>query len=123
MKEDTIVELERAKLDFSFDTEETNKKEISQKVEEISQQAGFNTRISSKPENGDDVISVPQKVDRRTRTRTGRTYAFNTKIKPETYEKIAFFSDKMSDEEGRYVSLAEIIERSVDALEQNLEKS
>jgi len=122
MKENTIVESERAKLDFSFDTEENNKEEVSQKIEEISQQAGFNARISTKPVDSNDVISEPQKMDRRTRTRTGRTYAFNTKIKPEIYEKITSLSDQMSDEEGRYVSLAEIIERSIGALEESLEK-
>lgn len=108
---------ERAKLDFSFDENHLQEKEeISRKVEQISEQAGFSSRTKPKPHTPPENRE-PIKLDRRTRTKTGRTYPFNTKIKPETYEKIVSLSDKMTEEQGRYVSLAEIIEKAVEALE------
>ena len=42
---------------------------------------------------------------------------FNTKIRPETYEKIRSLSDKATEREGRPVSFAEIIERGIEKLE------
>jgi hypothetical protein len=111
---------ERAKLDFSFDDTPTQAKkdEISRKVEEISEQAGFKSRVSPKSVPEPEVsTNETARVDRRARTRTGRTYPFNTKIKPETYDVITAISDKMTQEEGRYVSLAEVIEKAIELLE------
>ena len=51
------------------------------------------------------------------RIKTGRTLSFNTKIRPETYEKIRSLSDKATEREGRPVSFAEIIERGIERLE------
>ena len=64
-----------------------------------------------------------EKIDWRATTRTGRTYAFNTKIKLETYQKIGYLSDKLYEEQGRYVSLAEIIETAIDQLEITLKNN
>ena len=113
----TETTTERAKLDFSFDDELNNdeKTAISLKVEEISEQAGFKARVTPKITT-DAVAADTPKLDRRARTRTGRTYPFNTKIKPETYDAIAALSDHMSQQEGRYVSLAEVIEKGIELL-------
>ena len=111
---------ERAKLYFSFDDtpKQAEKAEISRKVEEISQQAGFNSMVAPKlAREPVKAPAEPARLDRRARTRTGRTYPFNTKIKPETYDAITELSDRMSKEEGRYVSLAEVIEKAVELLD------
>ena len=100
---------ERAKLNLNFDDEPVSptRAEIDEKVREISEQSGF---VSTAPA----VKSQPSAPKpRRTRAKTGRTYPFNTKIKPETYDMICHLADTASEEEGRPVSLAEIIERSI----------
>ena len=56
---------------------------------------------------------------RRARARTGRTHAFNTRIKPETYQDICTLADEATQQEDRPVSLAEIIERGIEALKAN----
>nr|MBI1231075.1 hypothetical protein [Cytophagales bacterium] len=105
----SVEQDERAKLSLNFDEDDViveNRKEIDQKVREISERAGF---VSKSPISRSSVVSRA----RRTRAKTGRTYPFNTKIKPETYDMICYLSDTASEEEGRPVSLAEIIERAV----------
>ena len=115
---------DRAKLNFSFDEEENSKKEeVKKKIEEISVKAGFNSKSPIKINREETNGVSSEKIDRRARTRTGRTYAFNTKIKPETYQKIGYLSDKLSEEQGRYVSLAEIIERAIDQLEKTMKSN
>lgn len=106
---------DRAKLDLNFgeDDEVATKAEVSKKVEKISSEVGFNSRVS------DVTEEKPQRADRRLRSRTGRTHALTTKIKPETYDKISQMSDRLTEEEGRYVPLAEIIERAVDEFQSN----
>ena len=110
---------ERAKLSLNFDDEELaedSREEIDRKIHEISEKAGF---ISKAP-----IVNNKTKANttahvlrpRRTRAKTGRTYPFNTKIKPETYDLICEIADTSTEEEGRPVSLAEVIERAMDAL-------
>lgn len=121
MSEIQTMENGRAKLslDFDDDLETETKEEVDRKIREISEESGF-ISTSPKPKK----VSQPKKkinkkikVDRRRRTKTGRTYPFNTKIKPETYDSICRLADNATEEEGRPVSLAEIIERSITALE------
>jgi|688.fasta_scaffold961754_2 hypothetical protein len=105
---------ERAKLDFSFQDEESVKEKIKEKIEKISLEAGFIARANNGVlDKKDKFENDSVKLDRRIRTKTGRTYPFNTKIKPEVYSQIVNLSDALSEREGRYVSLAEVIERAI----------
>lgn len=106
-------EIGRRKLDLNFDEDGSNqnKEEVRRKIEEISEQAGFKSRSAAKKEE-------PARLDRRSRTRTGRTYPFNTKIKPETYDRIVQLSDQMSQDEDRYVSLAEVLEQAIEKFDE-----
>ena len=103
----SVEQNERAKLNLNFDDDSSTptRAEIDQKVKEISAEAGF---VSKSP-----VLNQHTSRPRRTRAKTGRTYPFNTKIKPETYDMICHLADTASEEEGRPVSLAEIIERAI----------
>lgn len=105
----SVEQDERAKLSLDFDDDVIveDRAEIDKKVREISEQAGF---VSKSPVAKPTAALRP----RRTRAKTGRTYPFNTKIKPETYDMICYLADTASEEEGRPVSLAEIIERAID---------
>jgi hypothetical protein len=114
----------RARLDFDLGDDEPviSPETTHQKIQEISEKAGFNARAprrsSVKPEVAD--IDKPEVLPERRRGRrikTGRTLSFNTKIRPETYEKIRSLSDKATEKEGRPVSFAEIIERGIEKLE------
>mgnify|MGYP003670344592 CR=1 FL=1 len=131
----TIEEDTRAKLSLDFDDtddfQEQSREEIDRKVREISEKSGF---LSKAPVQPPKIIPMPEQPlyhsdtqahsettersmrPRRTRGRTGRTYPFNTKIRPETYDMICNMADNATDQEGRPVSLAEIIERAMDAL-------
>ena len=116
------ITTERAKLNFSFKDASSQevKDEISRKVEAISREVGFNARVTPTPTASDTTDTQQHalpRTDRRARTKTGRTYPFNTKIKPETYDTIAALSDRMTEREGRYVSLAEVIEKAVALLD------
>lgn len=51
------------------------------------------------------------------RRRTGRTAQINTNIKPEAYTRLRELADELTEREGRLVSMAEIIERSLQAFE------
>ena len=53
----------------------------------------------------------------RRRPRTGRTTPISTVIKPEAYDLLRDFADLATEREGRIVSMAEIIERGLTALE------
>ena len=91
-----------------------------QKIQEISEKAGFNARAPRRSSVKPEVANKPEVFPERRRgrrTKTGRTLSFNTKIKPETYEKIRSLSDKATEREGRPVSFAEIIERGIEKLE------
>ena len=110
----TQLQDDRAKLSLDFDDEEITeppREEIDRKVKEISEKTGF---VSQSPSSR-KTQAVPRRT-RRARAKTGRTYPFNTKIKPETYDMICDLADRATEEEDRPVSLAEIIERSVAAL-------
>lgn len=122
---DTVQE-DRARLNFDFEEEEEDtaqaKEQFAKKIEEISNKSGFTARSSSRnfvKEQDHEVADDPNLVKRprRRRAKTGRTYPFNTKIKPETYDKICDLADTATVKEGRPVSLAEIIERAIEALE------
>jgi hypothetical protein len=115
----------RARLDFDLGDDEPviSQETTHQKIQEISEKAGFNARAprrsSVKPEVG-NIHMPPEALPERRRgrrTKTGRTLSFNTKIRPETYEKIRSLSDKATEREGRPVSFAEIIERGIEKLE------
>lgn len=115
----------RARLSFDFDEEDDTqgKAFIDRKVEEISHQAGFTARRAPAPsvsvrEDEPSQLARP----RRRRAKTGRTFPFNTKIKPEIYDQICALADQATTEEGRPVSLAEIIERAVEALDASSSK-
>jgi hypothetical protein len=111
----------RARLDFELgDDEPSISPEITdEKIREISEKAGFNAggprRSSVKSEIAKPEVLPERRRGRR--TKTGRTLSFNTKIRPETYEKIRSLSDKATEREGRPVSFAEIIERGIEKLE------
>lgn len=124
MSEDTTTE--RAKLNFAFEDTSSQevKDEINRKVEAISREVGFNARVAPSATVSDKTETQQHAIprtDRRARTKTGRTYPFNTKIKPETYDTIAALSDRMTEQEGRYVSLAEVIEKAVALLDNRSE--
>lgn len=112
-------ENERAKLSLDFDSleegAEMSRPEIDQRVKQISEESGFNSRAPI-AESAKSEITLPDQPKRRTRFKTGRTYPFNTKIKPETYDLICRLSDEATEREQRPVSMAEIIERSLEAL-------
>jgi hypothetical protein len=117
----------RARLDFDLGDDEpvispeTTHQKI-QKIQEISEKAGFNARAPRHSSVKSEVANIhkPEVLPERRRgrrTKTGRTLSFNTKIRPETYEKIRSLSDKATEREGRPVSFAEIIERGIAKLE------
>jgi len=117
----TASDNDRAKLNLNFDGAEEGapmtRPEIEQRVQQISEEAGFHRRSPSATFPKSE-LTLPDQPKRRTRMKTGRTYPFNTKIKPETYELICRLSDEATEREQRPVSMAEIIERSLDALKE-----
>lgn len=60
-------------------------------------------------------------VQKHRRPRTGRDYPFNTKIKPQCYELLSRLSYELTEEEGRVVSMAEVLERALDEFAQTRE--
>ncbi|MDD3020656.1 MAG: hypothetical protein PHX61_06710 [Alphaproteobacteria bacterium] len=137
MVQDAPSQESRARLSFDLDDEEFSappvveqpKDVIEKKVEEISKKSGFTATVSPKkmvpapvtippPASVQEISGETRKVRRR--AKTGRTYPFNTKLKEETYNLICDLADQATEKEGRPVSLAEIIERSVDLLEKKI---
>jgi hypothetical protein len=116
----TVIQNERAKLSLDFDDAEEgaqmSRPEIDQRVQQISEESGFHSRAPLTAPIKSEVSSTDT-PKRRTRFKTGRTYPFNTKIKPETYELICQLSDEATEREQRPVSMAEIIERALGALQ------
>lgn len=112
--------VERQKLTFDIEDEAPlGPIAEARKIEEISEKAGFSARAAA-PARGSappkkSVTAAPKK--RRVRATTGRTYAFNTKIREETYDTICRLADEATKKEGRPVSLAEIVERGTALLE------
>jgi hypothetical protein len=109
----------RQKLSFDIEDDYVDQKkprpeDLERKAKKIGEQAGFTAGSPTKglvQENS--VVPV-----RRARARTGRTHAFNTRIKPETYQDICDLADQATQQEDRPVSLAEIIERGIEALKE-----
>ena len=125
---DTLIE-DRAKLSLDFDESqeelEPTREEITRKVEEISEKSGFLSRApssSAKEPSTEPQPGAGTSRPRRTRALTGRTHNFSTKIKPEAYERICELSAIATEEEDRPVSMAEIVERGIEALERDRRK-
>ncbi|MGB4057583.1 MAG: hypothetical protein WBK77_05825 [Alphaproteobacteria bacterium] len=120
------IQQERAKLNFDLGDDEdaklSQKEIITKKVHEISEKSGFKAMsaplvpLEKSPPLARKSSQSTVRGDRRRRAKSGRTYPFNTKIKVETYDDICSLADAATVQENRPVSLAEIIERSVDAL-------
>ena len=117
----------RAKLNLDFGDDDTpvvisQKSEVQKKVQEISERTGFLAKATpakkAEPEKGSSGQLPSNDAARpsRKRAKTGRTHPFNTKIKPETYDELCRLADDATQEEGRPVSLAETLERAIDAL-------
>lgn len=128
MSENLEATEERARLSFDLDDELENEETIHERVQKISTESGFLARaaqISSdiKPPQASAKPEASPPPARRARYKTGRTYPFNTRIKPETYEAICNLADSATENEGRPVSMAEIIERAIDLLQEKSEPS
>lgn len=106
----------RAKLSFDLD-EDPSSESIDHKIQQISKKSGFTARAVPTEDLG------PIQKRARHRAKTGRTYPFNTKVRPETYEKICALADAATIREGRPISLAEIIERALKSLEEKSHNS
>ncbi len=106
MSNTEAIQEDRARLSFDFEDEDDaeDKEQINRKIEEISEQAGFTSRRAPARSNGNIAGQGAEAItpvrDRRRRAKTGRTFPFNTKIKPEVYDKICELADKATEEEG-----------------------
>jgi len=107
----------RAKLSFDLDEDDSSSESIDHKIQQISKKSGFTARAVPTEDLG------PIQKRARHRAKTGRTYPFNTKVRPETYEKICALADAATIREGRPISLAEIIERALKSLEEKSHSS
>ncbi|MAZ78127.1 MAG: hypothetical protein CMF39_05560 [Legionellaceae bacterium] len=100
------------------------------KLEAVSEAAGFTKRETApkivKPETAAKPVepkpATKPKVKQRKRRTTGRTYPFNTKIKPEAYQQLGDIADDLSEEEGRVVSMAEVLENALICYELELKR-
>ena len=116
---------ERARLSFDLGDDEdeglSRKEIITKKVQEVSEKSGFTATSRAAPRS--EKTPAPKsgagaaRRDRRRRSKTGRTYPFNTKLREETYQTICSLADAATIKENRPVSLAESIERGVEALQ------
>lgn len=120
----------RARLSFDLDEDdfsppaaEPSKEVVEKKVQEISKKSGFTATVGPKEVLAPIIVppvavmqTTPDFKKIRRRAKTGRTYPFNTKLKEETYEAICMLADSLTEKEGRPVSLAEVIERSIELL-------
>lgn len=118
-----VVERQKLAFDIEEDAPMGPQEEV-RKIEEISEKAGFSARVAPVARKLDPAkVTAPQKKPevavkpRRVRATTGRTYPFNTKIREETYDTICRLADEATRQEGRVVSLAEIVERGTALLE------
>jgi len=119
---------ERAKLSFGLDDEEPeqlSRSEHVKKVEEVAKKSGFLTKspMAKEQVNAPAPMIAPLSDARTGRKRhtTGRTQPFNTKLRTETLDKINAFSDQFTEQDGRPVGQAEVIERALAALEEKLQ--
>ncbi len=113
---------ERAKLSLDLDSLDSmpiNGPEPA-KIEALSEASGFNKREWPKtPQTTSQTPSAPKPKPRKRRT-TGRTYPFNTKIKPEAYMLLGSLADELSEAEDRPVSMAEVLERALNYFDAKL---
>lgn len=96
-----------------------------EKIEQLSVDSGFGARAKPKT-----TEQPPAKTTRATkpatakpkdrRRRSGRTHPFNTKIKPEAHQQLVEIADRLSDQEGRVVTMAEVIEKALICYEMKL---
>lgn len=96
----------------------------AEKIEQVSVESGFGARAKPK------TTEQPARTSRTTkpaaakpkdrRRRSGRTHPFNTKIKPEAHQQLVEISDRLSDQEGRVVTMAEVIEKALICYEMKL---
>ncbi len=128
MSETKSKDYERAKLSFGLDDEEPeqlSRSEHVKKVEEVAKKSGFLTKspMAKEQMNTPAPILSPLSDARTGRKRhtTGRTRPFNTKLRDETFDKINAFSDQFTEQDGRPVGQAEVIERALAALEEKLQ--
>ena len=119
--------LQRAKLNFDLEDDDSvvaplSREIVTKKIEEVSQKAGFLAKSPKVKEQQKKTQTLPEPIPshlhRRARKRasTGRTMPFNTRMRPERYDEICEFSDRYSEEEGRPIGMAEVLERAMDAL-------
>lgn len=114
-KQDDSEERTKLSLDLS-DLDSVPASEIEpKKLIAVSEAAGFSKREAAPKIDSPPPGAKPTKpiVKQRKRRTTGRTYPFNTKIKPEAYEQLVNLSDQLSEDEGRPVSMAEVLERAL----------
>ncbi len=111
---------ERAKLSLDLDGLESTPvaSPDRSKIEEISETSGFKSR--AQPKTQPTKSPTKPKTKARKRRTTGRTYPFNTKIKPEAYQLLGDLADTLSETEGRPVSMAEVLERALDTFDTSL---
>lgn len=126
-----VKPLERAKLNFDLEDDDAPvaaplpREIVTQKIEEVSQKAGFVTKSPKTGVQPRVAVSAPDPVPSartgRKRASTGRTMPFNTRMRPERYDEICQLSDRFTTEEGRPVGMAEVLERALDALQAKLQ--
>ena len=118
----------RPKLNFSFEDEVPETQEaIVAKVEAISEKAGFTARPARSVQKAKTApetnITTPAVKNRRRWNGATRPEAFNTKLREGYHQRIIALADLASEQEGRMVTLAEIIERATEMLEADMKKA
>ena len=116
-KKSVPIGSERAKIQLGglVKKQSAAKPPAPEDVRRLAEVTGFTgNAVQSSPEQKAAVTENHSVVKPRRRRRpTGRTYPFNTKLKPETYNLICELSDEMSDEQGRPISMAEVLEQAL----------
>lgn len=120
------VKNERVKMNLDFLSDEVpmSNDVIVAKAMEVGEKTGFTQAaprrepIAQKPVIRKAPVRVEEPKQRRHRAKTGRTYAFNTKIRETSYDDLCLLADAYTAEEGRIVSMAEVFERAIALLKQ-----
>jgi hypothetical protein len=114
----------RARLDLDLGDDEPliSPETTHQKIQEISEKAGFNAVRRAAPQsNQKESIFISRRFSQSAAVgaalKPDVRFRSTLKIRPETYEKIRSLSDKATEREGCPVSFAEIIERGIEKLE------
>jgi len=93
------------------------REELHATIESIGHETGFAARSPTRPSSSSHApASAVRTRRRRARAKTGRTFPFSTKLRETSYDMICGLSEHFTAGEGRPVSLAEVIERSLAAL-------